>query len=105
MSRYTGKPLKVTAFKGAVAYEKDDDDDVLTGKMKIVLDIISINVYFGYGFEFSVIKIYLYAIIGVSFRHILSDEVDFSFFLSQCVGKKACVSYSTMGVIMLSLYL
>ena len=34
-----------------------EEDDVLKGKTKIVLNIISINVYFGYNFKFFVIKI------------------------------------------------
>lgn len=63
------------------------------GKTTIVLNMISINVYFGYNFKFFVTKI-------LSIR----DYSDFFFlsFLSQCVGKKACVSYST--TVMLSLY-
>lgn len=39
-------------------------------------------------------------IIQISFRRSVIAEVDFRL-VSQCVGKKACVSYSTMEMVML----
>lgn len=83
-------------------YEKDD---VLKGKKKkIVLNRIRINVYFGYGLKFIVIKIlsiYDYSNLFLAFGHSPSS---FLSCFSMCREKKACVSYSTMEMVMLSLY-
>lgn len=89
-------------------YEKDD---VLMGKAKIALNIITyIYIYILVtNLSFTCLKdVSIYDHSNFYWHTFVAEFFFFFLFfglVSQCVGKKACVSYSTMEVITLCLYL